>query len=60
MEECRNAFKILTGKRTGKRPLGWPRLIGICEYNVRKNLKEISDNKRNWIDSERDYIGEPL
>ena len=25
MEEGRNAFKILTGKPTGKRPLGRPR-----------------------------------
>ena len=26
MEEGRSAFKILTGKPTGKRSLGWPRL----------------------------------
>ena len=25
MEEGRSTFKILTGKPTGKRPLGWPR-----------------------------------
>jgi hypothetical protein len=25
MEEGRSAFKILTGKPTRKRPLGWPR-----------------------------------
>ena len=25
MEEGRSALKILTGKPTGKRPLGWPR-----------------------------------
>ena len=25
MEEGRSAFKILAGKPTGKRPLGWPR-----------------------------------
>ena len=25
MEECRSALKILTGKPTGKRPLGRPR-----------------------------------
>ena len=28
MEEGRNAFKILTGKPTGKRPLGRARLDG--------------------------------
>ena len=30
-EEGRSAFKILTGKPTGKRPLGRPR----CEDNIR-------------------------
>ena len=45
MEESRSAFKILTGKPTGKRPLGRP----ICRWqdNVRIDLKEISVNTRN-------------
>ena len=45
MEEGRSAFKILTGKPTGKRPLGRPR------------GKEIGINTRNLIHSgqDRDY-----
>jgi hypothetical protein len=39
MEEDRNAFKILTGKHTGKRPLGMPR--HRWEDNIRMDLKEI-------------------
>ena len=39
MEEGRSAFKILTGKPTGKRPLGRPR--PRCEDNIRMELKEI-------------------
>ena len=38
MVECRSAFKILTGKRTGKRPLGRPRVDGrtILEWTLKK------------------------
>ena len=36
MEEGRNAFKILTGKPTGKRSLGWSR--GGWEGNIRMHL----------------------
>ena len=52
MEENRSSFKILTGKPTGKRPLGRPRQINIILY-----LKEIGVNTRNCIDStqDRDY-----
>ena len=55
MEEGRSALKILTGKPTGKRPLGRPRRR--WEDNIRMNLKEISFNARNWIDAaqDRDY-----
>ena len=55
MEEGRSAFKILTGKYTGKRPLGrpWRR----WEDNIRMNLEEIRINEGNWVDSaqDRDY-----
>ena len=37
MEEVSSAFKILTGKPTGKRPLGMPRRR--CEDNIRMYLK---------------------
>ena len=55
MEEGRSAFKILTGKPTGKRPLGRPR--HKWEDNIRMNLKKIGINTRNWVDSgqNRDY-----
>ena len=55
MEEGRSAFKILTGKPTGKRPLGRP--SRRWEDNIRMNLKEIGVNTRNCVDSakNRDY-----
>ena len=55
MEEGRNAFKILTGKPTGKRPLGRPRRR--WEDNIRMDLEEIGNNTRNLVDSaqDRDY-----
>ena len=55
MEESRSAFKILTGKPTGKRPLGRPRRR--WEDNIRMDLEEIGNNMGNWVDSvqDRDY-----
>jgi hypothetical protein len=55
MEEGRSAFKILTGKPTGKRPLG--RCRRRREDNIRMDLDEIGINAGNWIDSaqDRDY-----
>ena len=47
MEEGRNAFKILTGKPTGNKPLRRPRRR--WEDNIRMNLKEISINTRNCV-----------
>ena len=49
MEEGRSPFKILTGKPTGKRPLGKPRRI--WEGNIRMEHKEMGINTRNWVDS---------
>jgi hypothetical protein len=46
------AFKILTGKSTGKRPLGRPRRI--WEDNIRMDLKEIGINTKNWVDLAQD------
>ena len=45
MEEGRSAFKILTGKPTGKRPLGRPRCR--WEDNIRMDLEEIGINAGN-------------
>ena len=55
MEEGRSAFKILTGKPTGKRPLGRPRRRS--EENIRMDPEEIGINARNLVDSaqDRDY-----
>ena len=55
MEEGTSAFKILTGKSTGKRPLGRPRRR--WEDNIRMDLKEIGINADNLVDSaqDRDY-----
>jgi hypothetical protein len=55
MEEGRSVFKILTGKPTGKRPLGRPRRR--WEDNIVMDIKEICINKGNCIDlaQDRDY-----
>ena len=53
MEEGRNAFKTLTGKPTGKRPLGRPRRR--WEDNIRMDLEEIGINA-----AQLRIIGEPL
>ena len=55
MKEGRSAFKILTGKRIGKRPLGRPRRR--WEDNIRMDLEERGINAGNWVDSaqDRDY-----
>ena len=52
MEGSRSSFKILTGKPTGKRPLGRPRRR--WEDNIRMDLEEIGINAGNWVDSAQD------
>ena len=52
MEEGRSAFKILTGKPTGKRPLGRPR--HRWEDNIRMNLEEMGINAGNRVYSAQD------
>ena len=55
MGEARRAFKILTDKCTGKRPLGRPR--SRWEDNIGMNIKQICISMNNWVDSvqDRDY-----
>ena len=55
MEEGRSAFRSLTGKTTGRRPLGSHRRRQ--EENIRMNLKQIHINTRGWVDlaHDRDY-----
>ena len=59
MEEDRSAFKILTGKPTGKRPLGRSRRR--WDDNIRMDHEEIGINAGNWVDRlSIMIIGEPL
>ena len=59
MEEIRSAFKILTGKPTGKRPLGRPRRR--WEDNIKMDLEEIGISTGNGLIRLRiGIIGEPL
>jgi hypothetical protein len=55
MVEGRIAFKILTGKPKGNKPLGRP--SRRREENIRMDLNEICINTRGWVDSaqDRDY-----
>ena len=43
---------MVTGKPTGKRPLGRPRCR--WEDNIRMDLEEIGINVGNWVDSVQD------
>ena len=52
MEAGRSAFKILTGKPIGKRPLGRPRRR--WEENIRIDHNDIGINTGNWVDSTQD------
>jgi hypothetical protein len=52
MEEGRSAFKILTGKPTGKIFLERPRRR--WEDNIRMDIKKIGIETRNWVDSAED------
>ena len=52
MEKDRSSFKILTGKPTGRRPLGRPRRR--WEYNIRMDLEDVGVNAGNWVDSAQD------
>ena len=58
MEESRSAFKIVTGKPTGKRPLGRPRRR--WEDNIRMDREEISKRGIGLIRLRIGIIGEPL
>jgi hypothetical protein len=52
VEEGRSAFKILTGKSIGKRPLLRPGRRR--EDIIRMNLEDIGINAANWVDSAQD------
>ena len=50
-KEGSNAFKILIGKLSGKRPLRKPAKRGD---NIRMNLEEMVISTINWVDSAQD------
>ena len=52
MEEGKSAFKILTGKPIGKKPLWRPRRR--WKNNIRMDLEEIGISAGNWVDSAQD------
>ena len=58
MDEGRSSFKILTGNRTEKRPLGRPRRR--WEDNIRMDLEEIDMRGIGLIWLRIGIIGEPL
>ena len=59
MKEGRSDFKVLTGKPTGKRPLGRPRRR--WEDNIRMDLEEIGIMRViGLIQLRIGIIGEPL
>ena len=47
MEKHRNAYRVLVGKRGGKRPLGRPRRR--WEDNFKMDLMEVGSNPGDWI-----------
>jgi hypothetical protein len=52
MGEKRNAYKLLVGKKEGKRPLGIPRRSWVD--NIRMNLLEVGWGDVDWIDLAQD------
>ena len=52
MEQSRNAYRVLVGKREEKRPLG--RLRHRWEDNIKMDLKEVGSDARNWMDLAQD------
>ena len=53
LKKGRSAFKHLTGKPTEKRFLRNPRRIWVGKIGM--DLKEISVNTKNWVDSAQDW-----
>ena len=52
MEQSRNAYRVLVGKREGKRLLGRPRRR--WEDNIKMNLREVGCDPGDWIDLAED------
>ena len=52
MEQSNNAYRVLVGKREGKRPLGRPRRR--WEDNIKMDLREVGCDPGEWIDLAED------
>ena len=48
MEQSRNAYRVLVGKREGKRPLTRPRCL--WEDNIKMDLREVGCHPGECID----------
>ena len=47
MEQFRNSYRVLVGKRESKRPLGRPR--HRWKDNIKMDLREVGCDPRDWI-----------
>ena len=54
MDLPRNAYRVLVGKREGKRPLGKSR--HRCEDNIKMDLREVGCVAGGWIDLAQDRV----
>jgi len=52
MGERRGIYRVLVGKREGKRPLGRPRRR--WEDNIKIELQEVGFGDKDWIDLAQD------
>jgi hypothetical protein len=52
MGEGRGVYRVLVGKREGKRPLGRPRCR--WEDNIKANLQEVGCGGMDWIELAQD------
>jgi hypothetical protein len=52
MGEDRGVHRVLVGKPKGKMPLGRPRLR--WEDNIKMNLQEVGEGRRDWMELAQD------
>ena len=52
MEERRDVYKVLVGKREGKRPIGRPRRR--WKGNIKMDLQKVGCGGMDWIELARD------
>ena len=52
MEQSRNTYRVLVGKREGKRPSGRPRRR--LEENIKMDLRDVGCDPGEWIDLAED------